>query len=181
MTPSQPAGWFPDPTQRADQRYWDGTAWTDYVSRAGVQGTDPVVATSRQPVTQPAPVQKKKAKWPWIVGGILAFFILAGAGCAAILGLAVSSAVHHLNAEQRAHAITTAQFDAVPFGATQSAVIHQLGKQPEDSSRFTSRASLPNLDITSSCIYYYRSGSGFGPFFAFCFANDTLNFKHSYG
>jgi hypothetical protein len=44
MTQSHPAGWYSDPTGQADQRYWDGNAWTDHVSRAGVQGTDPVAA-----------------------------------------------------------------------------------------------------------------------------------------
>lgn len=44
MTQGHPAGWYPDPTGRADQRYWDGTVWTDDVSRAGVQGTEPVNA-----------------------------------------------------------------------------------------------------------------------------------------
>jgi hypothetical protein len=27
-----PAGWYPDPTGQAAQRYWSGTAWTDQVS-----------------------------------------------------------------------------------------------------------------------------------------------------
>jgi hypothetical protein len=44
VTQSHPAGWYSDPTGRADQRYWDGNAWTDDVSRAGVQGTEPVAA-----------------------------------------------------------------------------------------------------------------------------------------
>jgi hypothetical protein len=45
MTQSHPTGWYPDPTGRADQRYWDGNAWTENVSRAGVQGTEPVTAS----------------------------------------------------------------------------------------------------------------------------------------
>src|SRR6202035_2270688 len=36
--------WYPDPTGRADQRYWDGTAWTENVSRGGGQATEPVTA-----------------------------------------------------------------------------------------------------------------------------------------
>jgi hypothetical protein len=34
--------WHADPTGRADQRYWDGQAWTGHVVRAGQQGWDPV-------------------------------------------------------------------------------------------------------------------------------------------
>jgi hypothetical protein len=44
MSDNSPAGWQPDPTGRHDHRYWDGTAWTDNVSDAGVAGTDPIAA-----------------------------------------------------------------------------------------------------------------------------------------
>jgi Protein of unknown function (DUF4011)/Protein of unknown function (DUF2510) len=54
MAATTPAGWYPDPTGRTDQRYWDGTTWTDHVARAGVQGSDPVSATTTQPVTRAA-------------------------------------------------------------------------------------------------------------------------------
>jgi uncharacterized protein YxjI len=37
-----PANWYPDPTNRHELRYWDGTAWTDHVSDNGVASTDPV-------------------------------------------------------------------------------------------------------------------------------------------
>jgi hypothetical protein len=43
-TPSVPAGWYSDPAGRFELRYWDGTAWTEHVSRAGQQYTDPPVA-----------------------------------------------------------------------------------------------------------------------------------------
>lgn len=39
-----PAGWYADPAKRFELRYWDGTTWTEYVSRAGEQFTDPPVA-----------------------------------------------------------------------------------------------------------------------------------------
>jgi hypothetical protein len=39
-----PAGWYADPSGRFELRYWDGTAWTEHVSRAGQQFTDPPVA-----------------------------------------------------------------------------------------------------------------------------------------
>ena len=43
-TPSVPAGWYADPAGRYELRYWDGSAWTEHVSRAGQQFTDPPVA-----------------------------------------------------------------------------------------------------------------------------------------
>lgn len=41
---SHPANWYPDPNGRHELRYWDGNAWTDHVSDAGVTSTDPVAA-----------------------------------------------------------------------------------------------------------------------------------------
>lgn len=43
-TPSVPAGWYADPAGRFELRYWDGNTWTEHVSRAGQQYTDPPVA-----------------------------------------------------------------------------------------------------------------------------------------
>jgi hypothetical protein len=43
-TPAVPAGWYTDPAGRFELRYWDGTAWTEHVSRAGQQYTDAPVA-----------------------------------------------------------------------------------------------------------------------------------------
>ena len=37
-----PAGWHPDPRGRHEQRYWDGSVWTDHVADRGVPSIDPV-------------------------------------------------------------------------------------------------------------------------------------------
>lgn len=37
-----PGGWHPDPSGRHEQRYFDGTQWTEHVTTAGVAGTDPM-------------------------------------------------------------------------------------------------------------------------------------------
>jgi hypothetical protein len=37
-----PPGWLEDPTHRHEFRYWDGSAWTDHVSDAGVAGLDAI-------------------------------------------------------------------------------------------------------------------------------------------
>lgn len=39
-----PAGWYADPAGRYELRYWNGDQWTEHVSRAGQQYTDPPVA-----------------------------------------------------------------------------------------------------------------------------------------
>jgi len=43
-SPAVPAGWYADPAGRYELRYWDGGTWTEHVSRAGQQFTDPPVA-----------------------------------------------------------------------------------------------------------------------------------------
>lgn len=40
-TPAVPADWYPDPSRRFEYRYWDGTKWTEHVSRAGTVHKDP--------------------------------------------------------------------------------------------------------------------------------------------
>jgi hypothetical protein len=42
-TPTVPPGWYEDPARRFELRYWDGSAWTEHVSRAGQQYRDPPV------------------------------------------------------------------------------------------------------------------------------------------
>jgi hypothetical protein len=39
-----PANWYPDPSGRYELRYWDGSQWTEHVSRGGQQFVDPPVA-----------------------------------------------------------------------------------------------------------------------------------------
>lgn len=36
------SGWLADPTGRFEYRYWDGSSWTDHVSRAGQPSSDPL-------------------------------------------------------------------------------------------------------------------------------------------
>ncbi len=51
MTSTPPAGWYPDPSGRFEQRYWDGAAWTEHVVSGGQQST-----AALEPMTAP-PVQ----------------------------------------------------------------------------------------------------------------------------
>jgi hypothetical protein len=36
-----PAGWFADPFNRFERRFWDGSSWTDSVRKDGQESTDP--------------------------------------------------------------------------------------------------------------------------------------------
>src|SRR5262249_33265449 len=42
-------GWYEDPTHRLLARYWDGTAWTERVDRAGHYAEDPIPQTAQLP------------------------------------------------------------------------------------------------------------------------------------
>lgn len=57
VTPSIPAGWYPDPAGTARQRWWDGTAWTEnYTENATAAATAPA-----QPYTQTAAAEAVQA------------------------------------------------------------------------------------------------------------------------
>src|SRR5262245_4434540 len=47
------ASWLPDPTGRFEHRYWNGTEWTEHVSRAGRPSTDPLTAQPSLPPSTP--------------------------------------------------------------------------------------------------------------------------------
>ncbi|MDN4473803.1 Ltp family lipoprotein [Demequina zhanjiangensis] len=47
-------GWYPDPTKRHEQRYWNGSTWTEHVFTKGAQSVDPYV-TEAVPVTSTTP------------------------------------------------------------------------------------------------------------------------------
>lgn len=40
--PSADAGWYADPSERFEQRYWDGAHWTDDVMTGGRRSTSPL-------------------------------------------------------------------------------------------------------------------------------------------
>ncbi len=61
-----PPGWFPDPFQRFEFRWWDGQVWTPRVSSAGQQGFDEVVTRGTD---RPERIQRQVAGRPNAAGG----------------------------------------------------------------------------------------------------------------
>jgi uncharacterized protein YxjI len=53
--PATPAGWFPDPMGRHEQRYWDGVQWTEHVASHGRQSVDPVGGPQNIPTVGHSP------------------------------------------------------------------------------------------------------------------------------
>lgn len=70
VTESTPAGWYADPENPGQQRYWDGNTWTDNFAPG-----------ASSPVPAAAAVKKPLYKRPWFV--VLA--VLIGIGVIAIL------------------------------------------------------------------------------------------------
>lgn len=54
----QSSGWYADPTNGYEYRYWNGTQWTNQVSSSGVTLTDPNEIDPSIGATPPAPGSK---------------------------------------------------------------------------------------------------------------------------
>ena len=50
-TSSPPPNWYPDPGGTHEQRYWDGSQWTDHVADHGRQSEDPLTDRGGVPTT----------------------------------------------------------------------------------------------------------------------------------
>jgi hypothetical protein len=89
-----PAGWFPDPTGRFEQRYWDGAAWTDHVARAGQQLRDapggPAGATTTARVPGTTTVAPVGVDTPWDTTTFV-LLLLATVFCAGLVGVIVGA------------------------------------------------------------------------------------------
>jgi len=101
-------------------------------------------------------------------------------GCSALLIAGIGGAVNELNEEQRQHAITRAQFDALEIGMTEQQVRESTGKAPEDRQNFESEGFLNEEPEKSSCIYYNKDGGEFLDSFQLCFDNGKLTSKNEY-
>ncbi len=58
-------GWFPDPLQRFEARYWDGHSWTAHVSNSGKQDVDPAgISASVSSTAVPEGVLPQRSPFP---------------------------------------------------------------------------------------------------------------------
>jgi len=64
---STPAGWYPDPTNRHQNRWFDGNDWTDHVADGQAVSTDPVQGGPAAASTQPTPAAPQGlVLWHWV-------------------------------------------------------------------------------------------------------------------
>jgi hypothetical protein len=157
--------------------WWQATDGKWYPPETHPDASPRAVATLAPPQWQQGPPTRiKRKKWPWVLGTLFVIFILF----IVLIVASIGKALNDLNAEQAAHAISTSQFNAVPLGITNAALVTELGKQPENSQEFVSQGILNSGQINSSCVYYNQTGHLFGQYYQFCFNGDSLNSKNSY-
>ncbi|MCS5718591.1 DUF2510 domain-containing protein [Herbiconiux sp. CPCC 205763] len=82
--PPPPAGWYPDTDQPGNERYWDGTQWTD--TRRPVLTAPPPYVPAAPPVKAPGQGLATAALVLGIIGAVFAF-IPGVTGLAIVLGL----------------------------------------------------------------------------------------------
>ena len=74
-----PAGWHPDPFDPSVDRYWDGERWAEQTRPKG-SDTPTQVFGSVDPGGKPsAGEEKKRRKWPWVVGAGFVGLLALGA------------------------------------------------------------------------------------------------------
>jgi len=130
-------GWYDDGS--GQQRYWDGTQWTEHVA-----GTTPVApAPGMMPAGAGAP--KKRRVGMWVGIGIGAFVLLCGGGIAAIIAFVV-------NATQAPRDTVHAVFEALEEGDCPALYSHfhddWTGGATEEE--FCGGAELEPVDISYS-------------------------------
>ena len=163
---SQP-GWYPDPNGPAgQQRWWDGTRWTEHVQQ-GQAASAPRAPTSGSGTSN-------TLKVVLIVLGVLALLTIGGCvACAALVGETADDVGRELEEglerEFKQHSITNEQFDSAELGTQRETLQRRFGP-PADESR----------SAGSTCITYNRRGGDLGDIFQFCFRNGRLESKDSF-
>ena len=79
-----------------------------------------------------------------------------------------------LTADQQAHAISMSQFDSIALGTSETAVVSNLAKPPQDPQDYVINGVLKQADIKASCLFYNNIGAAFGAGFQFCFSSNRL-------
>ena len=76
-TGSTPAGWYPDPSGSGQQRYWDGTQWTEHYA-PGAGYAQPVPGYAQPKAARP-PVGPAPNVW-WAVPSLAVLVLIGSAG-----------------------------------------------------------------------------------------------------
>ena len=140
----QPAGWYPDPTDRSRLRYWDGNAWTGQVAPIRDQPASSSSRAPGQPKTRAA-IQRSRRRRPrrlWVLGAIV-LVVVVGVGALVVLRGSATSGTEDVSAvvtsyvvawRHRDYRAMAKLVDRPPrdFVTFQRAVITDLGVQRAD-------------------------------------------------
>lgn len=194
--PEDPAeGWKADPIGASQWRWWDGTTWTARVGASPASTASAAHAGQAPSKICPncgAMAQTAAKKCPScgkgyrkrtglkIFAGICAAGLVFVIGCSALVIGGVNDAVNELDAQQKEHAITKGQFNALDIGMTEQQVRQSTGKAPEDRQDFESEGVITDEPSSSSCVYYNQADGEFLDSYQLCFDEGRLTSKNSY-
>ncbi|HEX5017660.1 MAG TPA: DUF4352 domain-containing protein [Actinomycetes bacterium] len=88
---STPAGWYDDPEQPGQMRYWDGAAWTDQRQPASVAPPPPQAPIGQTAITAP-PQQKHTLRNVVLI--VIGVFVLLVGGCTVAVVVAGGKAIN---------------------------------------------------------------------------------------
>jgi hypothetical protein len=154
-------GWYADPSgPPGQQRWWDGTRWTEHLQLA--PGDAPPAVPPQKSGSSNALVIIL------VVLGVLAVLGIGGCvACAALVGEGAEDIgrefERELERELNQRAITPAEYDSVERGARRETVEQRFGP-PHDTIEVAGE----------TCLYYNRDGGNLGDQYELCFVNGRL-------
>jgi hypothetical protein len=164
--PSQtPAGWYPG--ENGQERYWDGSAWTDQTRPSGAPAGPP---PPQQGYYQPGPPPKKKHTLRNVLLILLVLFLLCVGGCIALIGGAANEVDKSVKKEQ-----ANDRPEVVKLGASfkhDGYTVHSGWKLARDFGTVTIKGlRITNVKNDS----FTGSGKGRSALLTFRFYNGTEN------
>jgi hypothetical protein len=142
------AGWYPDPVDRHELRYWDGATWIGNVADLGQASVDPVEVPPAQSTT-PAPYApagekpaSRGAKKLVILGAVLLLLAAVGAGGWTVLSESLAAKGAAASSIATAREAIAAADPAVEPGSPELAESQTSKSELDEATSLDARGSL---------------------------------------